>query len=60
MEKYPKLINTIVYGSYLKGLNTENFDIDLHIIFGNEYPNQLIRGNKVVDGIRIEYFKKLL
>lgn len=54
------VLGVFFYGSYLTGLNTDNSDIDLHIIFDNEKPNHLIRGNKVVDGTRIEYFEKPL
>lgn len=54
------VLGVFFYGSYLTGLNTENSDIDLHIIFDNEVPNHLIRGNKIVDGTRIEYFEKPL
>lgn len=52
------VLGVFFYGSYLTGLNTDNSDIDLHIIFDNEEPDHLIRGNKVVDGTRIEYFEK--
>ena len=52
------VLGILFYGSYLTGLNTENSDIDLHIIFDNENPAHLIRGNKVVAGTRIEYFEK--
>ena len=54
------ILGILFYGSYLTGLNTANSDIDLHIIFDDEDPNYLIRGNKVVDGTRIEYFEKPL
>lgn len=54
------VLGILFYGSYLTGLNMENSDIDLHIIFDNENPNHLIRGNKVIDGTRIEYFEKPL
>ncbi len=54
------VLGVFFYGSYLTGLNTDNSDIDLHIIFDNEDPNHLIRGNKIVDGTRIEYFEKPL
>lgn len=30
----------------------------MHIIFDNEEPNHLIRGNKIIDGTKIEYFEK--
>lgn len=52
------VLGILFYGSYLTGLNTHTSDIDLHIIFDNTDPNHLIRGNKVVDGTRIEYFEK--
>ena len=54
------VLGVFFYGSYLTGLNTDNSDIDLHIIFDNTDPNHLIRGNKIVDGTRIEYFEKPL
>ena len=54
------VLGILFYGSYLTGLNTENSDIDLHTIFDNEDPNHLIRGNKIIDGTRIEYFEKPL
>lgn len=54
------VLGILFYGSYFTGLNTANSDIDLHIILDNEDPNHLIRGNKVVDGMRIEYFEKPL
>jgi len=52
------VLGILFYGSYLTGVNTANSDIDLHIILDNENPNQLIRGNKNLDGTRIEYFEK--
>ena len=52
------VLGLLFYGSYLTGFNNENSDIDLHIVFDNEDPNHLIRGNKVLDGTRIEYFEK--
>mgnify|MGYP004653548299 FL=1 len=52
------VLGVFFYGSYLTGLNTDNSDIDLHIIFDNTDHNHLIRGNKIVDGTRIEYFEK--
>lgn len=54
------VLGVFFYGSYLTGLNTENSDIDLHIIFDNEDPNHLVRGNKIIDKTRIEYFEKPL
>ena len=54
------VLGILFYGSYFTGFNEENSDIDLHIVFDNEDPNHLIRGNKVIDGTRIEYFEKPL
>ena len=51
-------LGVLFYGSYQTGLNTLNSDIDLHIIFDNSDPNHLIRGNKIIEGTRIEYFEK--
>lgn len=51
-------LGAFVYGSSLTGFNTENSDIDMHIIFDDENPNHLIRGNKMIEGTRIEYFEK--
>ena len=52
------VLGILFYGSYLTGLNTNNSDIDLQIIFDNEDHNHFIRGNKIIDGTRIEYFEK--
>lgn len=51
-------LGVIVYGSSLTGFNTEISDIDLHVIFDNSDPNRMIRGEKLVDGKKIEYFEK--
>ena len=51
-------LGIIVYGSSLTGFNTEISDIDLHVIFDNSDPNRMIRGEKLVDGKKIEYFEK--
>ena len=51
-------LGIIVYGSSLTGFNTEISDIDLHVIFDNSNPNRMIRGEKLVDGKKIEYFEK--
>ena len=51
-------LGIIVYGSSLTGFNTEISDIDLHVIFDNSDPNRIIRGEKLVDGKKIEYFEK--
>lgn len=52
------VLGAFFYGSYLTGYNESHSDIDMLIIFDNDNPKQLIRGNKYVDGIRIEYFEK--
>lgn len=48
------------YGSFLTGFNTNISDIDLHIIFDDDNPKHLIRGNDKIDGVKIEYFEKPL
>lgn len=52
------VLGVFFYGSFLTGYNNKNSDIDLHIIFDDSEPERLIRGNKYIDGIRIEYFEK--
>jgi predicted nucleotidyltransferase len=52
------VLGCFFYGSYLTGYNNSHSDIDLHIIFDNNDPDRLYRGNEYVDGIRIEYFEK--
>lgn len=54
------VLGILFYGSFLSGFNTKNSDIDLHIIFDNEDPEHSIRGNKFIDGTRIEYFEKTI
>ncbi len=54
------VLGAFFYGSFLTGYNEKHSDIDIQIIFDDENPNRLIRGNKYVDGIRIEYFEKPL
>ena len=52
------VLGCFFYGSFLTGFNHKKSDIDLHIIFDNSDPYRLIRGNKFVNGTRIEYFEK--
>ena len=54
------VLGVIFCGSYLTGLYREGSDIDLQIIFDDNDPNHMIRGNDNIDGIRIEYFEKPL
>lgn len=50
-------LGVIVYGSSLTGFNSATSDIDLHVIFDNE-SSTIIRGMKMVEGTKIEYFEK--
>ena len=52
------VLGILFYGSYQYGLNNQNSDIDLHIIYDDSNPNHLIRGNTFINGTRIEYFEK--
>lgn len=54
------ILGVLFYGSYKHGLNNQNSDIDLHIIYDDSNPEHLIRGNTFVNGIRIEYFEKTI
>jgi hypothetical protein len=54
----PHCLGVFVYGSSLTGFNTACSDIDLHVIFDNNEPTRLIRGTKIIDGTKIEYFEK--
>lgn len=56
----PRVIGCILYGSYLTGYYHQDSDIDLRIILNNSNPDYLILGNKIVNGMRIEYFEKPL
>jgi len=51
-------LGIFVYGSSLTGFNTDVSDIDLHVIFDDDRPLRLIRGSKIIDGTKIEYFEK--
>lgn len=52
------VLGAFFYGSYLTGLYHDKSDIDMHIIFDDSNPYHLIRGNKWVNGFRVEYFEK--
>ena len=54
------ILGVLFYGSYKHGLNNQNSDIHLHIIYDDSNPEHLIRGNTFVNGIRIEYFEKTI
>lgn len=51
-------LGVFVYGSSLTGFNTDCSDIDLHVVFDNDESTRLIRGTKIVEGTKIEYFEK--
>ena len=51
------VLGIFFYGSYLTGYNTKNSDIDLHVIFDNYDPKHLIRGNQLINGIKIDGIK---
>ena len=48
-------IGILVCGSYITGNPSTHSDLDVHIIL-NEKVNYRERGNKIVDGLLIEYF----
>jgi hypothetical protein len=52
------VLGIVFYGSMLTGYSTNISDIDLHIIFDDSKPNEMIRGYAIIDGNRIEYFEK--
>lgn len=49
------VLGIFFYGSSSYGYNTEDSDIDLHIIVSSKND---IRGNLVLDGVHIEYFER--
>ncbi len=51
-------LGVIVYGSSLTVFNTKLSDIDLHVVFDDSNPQHIIRGSKIIDGTKIEYFEK--
>ena len=76
MGKYLEIINKFIekmgyrnnehylgvyfYGSCLTGFNTEDSDIDLHVIFDDSDKAHIYRGVSYIDGIKIEYFEKCI
>ncbi len=52
------VLGCFFYGSFLTGFNNSSSDIDLHVIFDNSDTKHIIRGNAVIEGVRIEYFEK--
>ncbi|MBQ3158223.1 MAG: nucleotidyltransferase domain-containing protein [Clostridia bacterium] len=49
------VLGIFFYGSSSYGYNTEDSDIDLHIIVSSKND---IRGNLVLDGVHVEYFER--
>ena len=56
----PHVLGVLFYGSNLTGYANKYSDIDLHIVMDNINAGQIIRGNKIIEGTRIEYFEKSL
>lgn len=57
-EHIDNYIGIIVYGSYVRNMNNNLFDLDLMII-KDKYKTQDC-GSCVIDGIRVEYFVESL
>ena len=53
-ENKDYVIGAVLGGSYATGNNTENSDIDIHIITKEVVWKE--RGNKIIDGMMVEYF----
>lgn len=49
------IVGILVCGSYITGTPTNHFDLDVHIVLDDDVQYRE-RGNKVVDGLLIEYF----
>lgn len=49
------IVGILVCGSYITGNPSSHSDLDVHIIL-NENVNYRERGNKIIDGLLIEYF----
>jgi predicted nucleotidyltransferase len=76
MDKYLNIINKFInkmnyknnscflgvyfYGSCLTGFNSDDSDIDLHIIFDDSDSKHIFRGVSYIDGVKIEYFEKCI
>ena len=54
-EHADDVVGVLVCGSYITGSPTNHSDLDVHIILDNRV-NYRERGNKIVDGLLIEYF----
>ena len=49
------VVGVLVCGSYITGNPTSHSDLDVHIVLDNKVDYRE-RGNKIVDGLLIEYF----
>ena len=49
------VIGILVCGSYITGSPTNHSDLDVHMVLENNV-NYRERGNKIIDGLLIEYF----
>ena len=54
-EHSDDVIGILVCGSYVTGNPTNHSDLDVHIILNNAVGYRA-RGNKIIDGLLIEYF----
>jgi len=54
-EHAADIIGILVCGSYITGNPTNHSDLDVHLILNNNV-NYRQRGNKIIDGLLIEYF----
>ena len=54
------VLGVYFYGSYQLGCADEKSDIDLHVIFDDDNPKHINRGNYFIDGLRVEFFEKPL
>jgi len=54
-EHATDIVGVLVCGSYITGQPTPHSDLDVHIVLDNKV-NYRERGNKIIDGLLIEYF----
>lgn len=56
--KNEHVLGAFFYGSYLTGFYDQFSDIDLQVILDNNDLKHYIRGQKYVDGVKVEYFER--
>ena len=54
-EYIDDVVGILVCGSYITGSPTKHSDLDVHLLL-NDKVKYRVRGNKIVDGLLIEYF----